>query len=102
MDDYALKQAADIIRNNYNHSRILLFGSHAKNTATEISDIDLCVIIDSPGERLLEISRNIRKNIFPILHKSLDILVYDKKTFEDRASLSLTMEAEISEYAREI
>lgn len=102
MDDYALKQAADIIRNNYNHSKILLFGSHAKNIETETSDIDLCVIIDSPKERLLEISRNIRKNIFPILHRSLDILVYDKKTFEDRASLSLTMEAEISESAREI
>ena len=102
MEESALKHAANVIRNNYDHSRILLFGSHANNTATETSDIDLCIIIDSPGERLLEISRNIRKEIFPILHKPLDILVYDKRTFEDRASLSLTMEAEISEYAREL
>jgi len=102
MDDYALIQAADIIRNDYNHSRILLFGSYAKDSANKTSDIDLCIIIDRPKERLLEISRNIRKNIFPILHKSLDILVYDKKTFEERASLSLTMEAEILEYAREL
>ncbi len=102
MDDYVLQQAADVIRNSYDHSKILLFGSHAKNIETEASDIDLCIIIDNPKERLLDISRNIRKEIFPILHKSLDILVYDKETFEDRASLSLTMEAEISEYAKEI
>ena len=102
MEVFALQKAADVIRNNYNHSKILLFGSHAKNIANETSDIDLCIIIDNPKERLLEISRNIRKEIFPILHKSLDILVYDKETFEDRASLSLTMEAEISEYAKEI
>lgn len=102
MDDFALNRAADIIRNNYDHSRILLFGSHAKNSATDESDIDLCIIVDNPRERLLEISRKIRREIFPILHKSLDILVYDRKTFEERASLSMTMEAEISEYAREL
>ena len=102
MEDSILKQAADIIRDNYDHSRVLLFGSHAKNSATDESDIDLCVIIDNPKDRLLEISRNIRKEIFPLLHKAIDIIVYDRKTFEDRASLSLTMEAEISEYAREL
>lgn len=102
MEDIALRQAADIIRNNYDQSKNFLFGSHAKHSATGESDIDLCVIIDNPEERLLEISRNIRRQIFPILHKSLDILVYDRKTFEDRASLSLTMEAEIFESAIEL
>lgn len=97
-----LVQAADLIRNRYNHSRILLFGSHARELATEASDIDLCIIVDRPGEKLLDIGRNIREEIFPILHKSLDIIVYEKTNFEDRASLPLTFEAEISEYALEL
>ncbi len=96
MEDSVLKQAANIIRNNYNHSKILLFGSHAKDSATKKSDIDLCIIIDNPQERLLEISRNIRREIHPILHSALDILVYYKKTFEDRAALPITMEAEMA------
>jgi predicted nucleotidyltransferase len=102
MESQSLKQAADVIRNRYSRSRILLFGSHARNSAFEHSDIDLCVIIDGPEERLLDIGRNIRKEIFPILHNSLDILVYDKETFEDRASLSFSFEAEITEHSLEL
>jgi|GEM_PF-5681526 len=79
MENRSLKQAADVIRNRYDHSKVLLFGSHARHNATESSDIDICVIIENPGERLLDIGRNIHKKIFPILHKPLDILVYDKK-----------------------
>ncbi|MCK5198956.1 MAG: nucleotidyltransferase domain-containing protein [Spirochaetales bacterium] len=43
MEDIALRQAADIIRNNYDQSKNFLFGSHAKHSATGESDIDLCV-----------------------------------------------------------
>jgi len=102
MENRSLKQAADVIRSQYDHSKVLLFGSHARDNATESSDIDICVIIENPVERLLDIGRNIRKEIFPILHKPLDILVYDKKTFEDRASLTLTLEAEITEHVLEL
>ena len=102
VDDQALLAAADKIRSQYYQAKILLFGSRAKKTSNPDSDIDLCIILENPEQRPLEISRNIRRDIYPLLHSSLDILVYDKKTFEERASFPLTMEAEIIEYAREL
>ena len=102
MDEKVLINAAKRIKAHYARSRVLLFGSSARDETTAESDIDLCIIIDNPEERLLDISRNIRREIYPLIHKPLDILVYDKKTFDERSSLSLTMEAEIAEYAREL
>lgn len=79
-------------------------GEHIRSTAggtdSEDSDIDLCIVIEDPTERLRDISRKIRRELYPILHKPIDILVYDKKTFEDRASLPVTMEGEILEQGK--
>jgi len=94
--------AAEKIRSHYQDARILLFGSQATDSAREDSDIDLCIILKKPQKRLLEISRDIRKDIYPILKKPLDILVYDSDSFEERSSFPLTMESEILEYAREL
>ena len=102
VDDQNLLAAADRIRTQYHQAKILLFGSRAKNTDRPDSDIDLCIILENPKQRPIEISREIRKVIYPLLHHSLDILVYDKKTFDERSAFPLTMEAEIIEYAREL
>ncbi|MBN2657561.1 MAG: nucleotidyltransferase domain-containing protein [Spirochaetales bacterium] len=102
MDDLALQAAVDKIKTQYSQAKILLFGSWAKNTNKPDSDVDLCVILENPEQRPIEISRKIRKEIYPILNSPLDILVYDKKTFDERSSFPLTMEAEIIEYAREL
>jgi len=102
VDDQALQAAADKIKTQYQHAKILLFGSWAKNTNRTDSDIDLCVILENPKQRPIEISREIRKEIYPLLHSPLDILVYDKKTFDERSAFPLTMEAEIVEHAREL
>lgn len=97
-----LNQVADLIKKQYTGSRVLLFGSSARGDDNAESDIDLCIIVNNPEERLIEISRKIRKVAFPLLHKGMDILVYDKETFKERAALSLTMEAEIVEQAVEL
>jgi predicted nucleotidyltransferase len=97
MNQAILSAAATKIRSRYDSARIILFGSTAAGNETEESDIDLCVIISNPSERLLEISRTLRTELYPILKRPLDLLVYDKTTFDDRAALSLTMEAEIIE-----
>ncbi len=99
---HPLEEAAEKIRSHYHDARVLLFGSQAKGDANEDSDIDLCIIITDPQKRLLEISREIRKDIYPILRRPLDILVYDSKSFEERSSFPLTMESEILEYARDL
>jgi predicted nucleotidyltransferase len=100
MDDASLTVAAEKIRSKYGAARILLFGSRAKGGPEKESDIDLCVILENPPQRTLEISRQIRKDIYPLLKQPLDILVYDRKTFDERSAYSLTLEAEIAGSAR--
>ncbi|MDR0611346.1 MAG: nucleotidyltransferase domain-containing protein [Planctomycetaceae bacterium] len=63
--------------------RIILFGSHAKGTATQDSDIDLMVVIDNDivvssyrekMDRYLSLSRLIRS-----LDYAKDLIVYSRK-----------------------
>jgi len=97
MNEEILQAVATQVRKHYPRAQVMLFGSTAEGNDSEDSDIDLCILIKDPTERLRDISRRIRRELYPILHKPIDILVYDKETFEDRASLSVTMEAEIME-----
>lgn len=102
MDEVLIQKAADLIRSKYQDARILLFGSSARNQDNEESDIDLCIILEHPDERPLDISRKIKKELYPLLKRPLDILVYDKAVFKDRAAVSVSMEAELVEEAREL
>ncbi len=97
MNQSILTAAATKIRARYESAQIFLFGSTARGTEKADSDIDLCVVIENPKERLLEISRILSKDLHPILSGQLDLLVYNKENFEDRSSFPLTMEAEIVE-----
>jgi uncharacterized protein len=50
-----LKQLAKKIRSRFPEARILAFGSYARGTATEESDLDICVVLESvnPEDRLI-------------------------------------------------
>lgn len=74
---------------------IILFGSQANGTPTKDSDIDLCVITNEQGKRKLQILREIRKAISPISSLPVDILVYKKEEFAERALLPTTLEFKI-------
>lgn len=102
MKDDSLRTVALRVKQLYPHARVILFGSTLTGTGSEDNDIDLCIVIENPNERLRNISRKIRREIYPLLNKPLDILAYDKKTFDDRAALPVTMEAEISEQGKEL
>jgi predicted nucleotidyltransferase len=68
-------------------SRIVLFGSHAKGTANNDSDIDLLVILDNGNvaktrREFIEKRLQIRELIQEINYQyALDILVYSKEEF---------------------
>ena len=102
MVEQDLQLVANTIRSQYHHAKVLLFGSYAKDAQGPGSDIDLCIILENPPKRTIEISRSIRKEIYPVLKRPLDILVYDKRTFDERASSPLTLESEIKDSAREL
>lgn len=76
------------IYNSYSPTYIYLFGSHAKGTATNKSDIDLCVVIDTNDKRNLiaDMYCSITSDI------PVDILLYTpsewKQCIDDRTSFA--------------
>jgi predicted nucleotidyltransferase len=67
--------------------KIILFGSYAKGTATENSDIDLVVVLDSEEfaktfDEKMNRSRPVSKALLEINRQySMDIIVYSKGEF---------------------
>lgn len=76
---------------------IILFGSQVNGIPTKDSDIDICVITHEQGKRKLQIIREIRKAISPILSLPIDILVYQENEFAERAILPTTLEFKIEQ-----
>ena len=72
-----LKRFSDIVVEKYNPLKIVLFGSYAKGTNKEESDIDVAVIVEKIDGSFLEkeaglykIRRNIDENIEPVLFEA--------------------------------
>jgi len=78
----ALRKArryADLVIRKYNPREIILFGSYAKNTYREDSDIDIAVVLDTIEEGFLaketdlyKTRRTIDENIEPVLLDAAD------------------------------
>jgi predicted nucleotidyltransferase len=60
--------------------KIYLFGSYAYGTATEDSDIDLCVVINNRFNRL-NANVKISQNLFENKIRPVDLLVYKENQF---------------------
>lgn len=92
----ALRKAADVLKEKHGAIRIILFGSKANGKASKDSDIDLCILVKPSSTRILDVKRAMRRDIYPIIHAPMDILVYEEDTFYDRAGVGISMEAEIN------
>jgi len=74
-----IDQLRDRISQTMHPEKIYLFGSYADGKATEESDIDLLVVMDSP---LTPHKRNVAvKRLFPRRSFSLDAFVYTPQEF---------------------
>ena len=51
---------------HFHPQRVILFGSQARGDATESSDLDLCVVMDTQGKPSQEIARQIEQAIAPL------------------------------------
>lgn len=60
--------------------KIILFGSHARNTADNKSDIDLLIICNS-GEDRIKLMNKLRFALLPI-HFAFDVIVLTSKEFD--------------------
>jgi uncharacterized protein len=72
-----LRKFSEIVVEKYNPLKIVLFGSYAKGTNKEESDIDVAVIVEKIDGSFLEkeaglykIRRNIDENIEPVLFEA--------------------------------
>ena len=74
---------------------IILFGSHAYGKPNEDSDIDLCIISKLNNQRKVDLTKKARKAIASVSSKPVDILIYDKNDFYERANLVSTLEFKI-------
>lgn len=75
---------------------VIIFGSYAYGEPTVDSDIDICVVVSSHimSKRLL--LKKIRKLISEFMKYPLDILLYDREEFYNRANVKTTLEYKIS------
>ena len=72
------------IASRFQPRQVLLFGSHAKGTATEHSDVDLLVVLPSetrPVHKAAEIRLALRRDI------PIDILVKTPGTIQQRLAM---------------
>jgi predicted nucleotidyltransferase len=72
-----VRQYASIVAKEMNPDKIVMYGSHAKGTATDESDIDVAVIFDtfngdwfSAYTRLAKLRRSVSLYIEPVLLES--------------------------------
>jgi len=89
-----LEEIVDRIVEAVHPHRIYLFGSHAKGTATEDSDIDLLIIADMEGprhRRSLSIHR-----LFPMRDFGMDVFVFKLEEFERQKVLANSISSIVS------
>ncbi len=75
-----VKQYADLVRQNFDVKKIILYGSYSRDAARKDSDIDVAVVLDSVDEdfltceaRLFRLRREIEVRIEPVLlEESMD------------------------------
>jgi predicted nucleotidyltransferase len=81
VDQEKILQLVDIIRRESKPSMIILFGSQARGTATEVSDFDIMVVMVHLADRRREMVKLAR--LVSGLGVRTDILVVSEKTFQE-------------------
>lgn len=76
---------------------VIVFGSYAYGEPNDDSDIDLCVILSERISNKRSTLKRIRKIISPWMKYPLDILLYSRDEFYDRANTPTALEFKISE-----
>lgn len=86
-----LNQICKVIVETIDVRAVYLFGSYAKGTQRADSDYDLYVVLPDDGPRPIIAIQQIRKALFGIQEKPMDILAGKESVFTARAAAA-TME----------
>jgi len=85
----------EAIKNKIKPNKIILFGSFAKGTQKEDSDIDICVITDY-NKRKIDMLRELRLSTIGKIDIPMDIVIYGNTEFSQRAEKENTFENQIN------
>ena len=85
------------LRENIDLVEVIIFGSHAHGEPTIDSDIDMCVVVADQDINKRVLLIEIRKLISSLMKYPLDILIYDKEEFYNKANQDTTLEHKIFE-----
>lgn len=83
LNEAQIQAAANRIAEALNPEKIILFGSYARGTATEHSDLDLMVIVPE-GMEWNAMTKG--RSAVGQMGVGVDILAFDKETFDHRAN----------------
>ena len=73
-----------MIREVVDVSEIYLFGSYAYGVPNKNSDYDLGVVIPDSGMHPVDAIKIIRRAIYPVQSKPMDVVVYHRSRFMER------------------
>src|SRR6056297_1418210 len=85
----------EAIKNKIKPNKIILFGSFAKGTQKEDSDIDICVITDH-NKRKIDMLRELRLSTIGKIDIPMDIVIYGNTEFSQRAEEENSFENQIN------
>ena len=90
-----LEEVATSIKSVHPESTVILFGSYAKGTHKEDSDLDICVLVPTLTYRRADMEIDaacaIRRG-FPL---AVDIMLYTHEEFEERAQKKFLVQHDI-------
>ena len=100
LSSFDIDQVRERITQAFHPDKIFLFGSYAEGNATEDSDIDLLVVMESEIERH---QRNIAlKRLFPHRKFSLDAFVYTPQEFHKSKDIPGTIAYNATHFGKQI
>ena len=95
-------QISNILVSGIDARQVYLFGSHAQNTATSDSDIDIFIVADLKDKKKIEITQQARRLLLKKIFMPVDILVCDINDFNNRKDNQSTFEYSIATEGQKI
>jgi len=92
-----LPEAKAFVRSLYPDADLVLFGSCARGDAKAGSDIDLCIVIDRADRRIVDIMTDFHQSLSVLLDRALDLVVFERETFDERKNAGASFERAIAE-----
>jgi predicted nucleotidyltransferase len=80
------------VKRKYPTARFIIFGSAARETATEYSDLDICVVFPKIKQDSFGLAAELATEIRKYLDRALDVIVVDESNFDKRSRETWTLE----------